>query len=31
MTINSQLADKGLDSKVLEKNRLQAIAEKYRL
>ena len=31
MTVNSQLAEKGLDSKVLEKNRLQEIAEKYRL
>jgi len=31
MTVDSQLAEKGLDAKVLEKNRLQGIAEKYRL
>jgi hypothetical protein len=31
MTVNSQLAEKGLDTKVLETNRLQGIAEKYRL
>ncbi len=31
MTVDSQLAKKGLDTKVLEKNRLQDIAEKYRL
>ena len=31
MTVDSQLAEKGLDAKVLEKDRLQGIAEKYRL
>ncbi len=31
MTVDSQLAEKGLDTKVLEQNRLQGIAEKYRL
>ncbi|MBD2150486.1 hypothetical protein H6F44_10190 [Pseudanabaena sp. FACHB-1277] len=31
MTVNSQLAEKGLDTKVLEQNRLRGIAEKYRL
>ena len=31
MTVNSQLAEKGLDTKVLEKNRLQGIVEKYKL
>ena len=31
MTVNSQLAEKGLDAKVLEKDRLQGISEKYRL
>jgi len=31
MTVDSQLVEKGLDDKVLEKNKLQAIAEKYRL
>ena len=31
MAVDSQLAEKGLDTKVLERNRLQAIAEKYRL
>lgn len=31
MTVNFQLAEKGLDAKVLEKNRLQGIAETYRL
>jgi hypothetical protein len=31
MTIDPQLTEKGLDAKVLGKNRLQGIAEKYRL
>ncbi|BBC26459.1 hypothetical protein ABRG53_4202 [Pseudanabaena sp. ABRG5-3] len=31
MTVDSQLAEKGLDAKALERNRLQGIAEKYRL
>ena len=31
MTVDSQLTEKGLDTRVLEKNRLQGIAEKYRL
>jgi hypothetical protein len=31
MTVDSQLTKKGLDTKVLAKNRLQGIAEKYRL
>ena len=31
MTVDSQLAEKGLDAKVLGTNRLQGIAEKYRL
>ena len=30
MPVDSQLAEKGLDAKILEKNRLQGIAEKYR-
>jgi REase_AHJR-like len=31
MTVDFQLAEKGLDTKVLEQNRLQEITEKYRL
>lgn len=31
MTVDSQLTEKGLDTKVLEKNRLQGIVEKYKL
>jgi hypothetical protein len=31
MTVNSQLTEKDLDTKVAEKYRLQEIAEKYRL
>ena len=31
MILDSQLAEKGLETKVLEKNRLQGIAEKYKL
>jgi hypothetical protein len=31
MTVDSQLTEKGLDAKVLEKNRLQGIVEKYKL
>lgn len=31
MTVDFQLAEKGLDTKVLEQNRLQGIAEKYKL
>jgi len=31
MTVDSQLTEKGLEAKVLERNRLQEIAEKYRL
>jgi hypothetical protein len=31
MTVDFQLTEKGLEAKVLEKNRLQGIAEKYRL
>ena len=31
MIVDSQLAEKGLETKVLEKNRLQGIAEKYKL
>jgi len=31
MTVDSQLTEKGLGTKVLERNRLQEIAEKYRL
>jgi hypothetical protein len=31
MTVDFQLTEKGLDAKVLEKNKLQGIAEKYRL
>jgi len=30
MTVNSQLAENGLDAKALERNRLQGIAEKYK-
>ena len=31
MTVDSQLDEKGLEAKVSERNRLQEIAEKYRL
>ena len=31
MIVDSQLAEKSLETKVLEKNRLQGIAEKYKL